>query len=181
MGLRRRTWGGLLRGLAVVGAALPGFARPAVSPGTVSSIDHLVWSPSPVAATGSLAAGQLQFVTVTAYDSSNNPLPAGTTVYLSLTGPGSLNAPANCGGLVGSTPVACTTEAGGMVETEYSAANPLRNGGSATLTAASDSQGANAATDTYSYSSFSELTLPWSARMGSRVLAIDSVSSSTEP
>jgi hypothetical protein len=41
-----------------------------VSPTTVSSIDHLVWSQTPVAASGSLAAGQLQFLTVTAYDAA---------------------------------------------------------------------------------------------------------------
>ena len=146
---------------AALGTALPAASAPLTSV-DVSTIDHFGWSPVPMAATGSLPAGNNALVTVTPYDGSGNPLPGGATVYLSLTGPGSFHAPISCGSgvYVGATPVACHTDtATGSLQGTYTAPSTLPDGGTATLTAAADSSGSNAASDTYTYASFPGLTI----------------------
>src|SRR5437763_1818848 len=111
-------------------------------------------------APGSLPAGNNALVTVTPYDSGGNPLPGGATVYLSLTGPGSFHAPISCGSEVSAgahtselhtpTYIVC-------LHVTYTAPSTLPDGGTATLTAAADSSGSNAASDTYTYAPAPEL------------------------
>src|ERR1700686_3310928 len=159
---RRRTRATRLALLGFVVAPALALAVLSAKPtGAASGIDHLTWSPSPIAATGSLAPGAFREFVVTAYDSSNNPIPS-VTVYLSLAPAvgGTATAVAVCGtggsggGTLTSSLAACQTGAtSGAVAVKYVSSNPLPNGGSDVFTAAADGSGTLATTDTYTYAS----------------------------
>ena len=128
------------------------------------------FTPSPMAATGSLKAGQQVTVTLAVTDATGSKVPQGTTVYLSLTGPrggaplGSATAtpapgasPSNPqpSASVGQTPTPFVTDANGTVAVTYRAPATLpSSGGTDTLTAQNGSSTATAnstAADTYTY------------------------------
>jgi len=91
-------------------------------------------------------------VTVTAYDSANAAVPQARR-FTELTGPGTFNAPANCGGPGRATPVACTTQAGGVVAGNFGTPTPLPDGGTATLECATTTPAARR-NRTYTYTGF---------------------------
>ena len=131
-----------------------------VLPGSVfaaGAVTHYVMSPSPIAATASLAAGATKVVTVSAEDSTNALVP-GAVVYLSLsqtTGGGSAS--------VGATaltvkPVAFTATTG-TVSVTYKAPAVLPTGGKDLIKAANAKSGASmTASDTYSFAPVSRYT-----------------------
>ena len=133
-----------LGGALLLTAVLPSevFAAGAVS--------HYVVSPSPIAATASLAANATVVVTISAED-SNNALVPGAVINMSLsqtTGGGS----ASVGGTVfGSVPVAFTA-ATGKISVTYKTPSVLPKGGKDILKAANAHSSATiSASDTYSF------------------------------
>jgi Tol biopolymer transport system component len=136
--------------------------------------DHLVWSPSPIAATGSLPGADKEHVlVVTAYDSQGNALP-GAPVYLSFqpAPDGSASAiPAQIGGVsctgiapahpLGSTLTRCQSDNQGTITVYYNDSAQIGPpaGETDTLTAALDANGSDAVTDTYSYAAPPTVTI----------------------
>jgi hypothetical protein len=128
---------------------------------TYAAIDHLTWSTSPIAPTGSLAGGTSVEVTVTAYDSAGTPLPhAG--LYLSFAPAQGSAAHAQVDDLgvppclavpLTTTPLFCMANSSGSISLSYTD-TPFpgtAGGGTDTLTAALDTSGTEAAPDTYTY------------------------------
>jgi len=125
--------------------------NPAATPGVASYgfLSTYAFSATPIAATGTLAPVQARNVTVTAEDSNHNAAP-NATVYLSLSGAGHAIAGAVT---LTSTPQAVQSDGSGNITVTYQAPSALPNGGSATVTAASDATGTPAiqTSDTYTF------------------------------
>ena len=147
-------------GCLIIGPLLPAGTSPTLSEltGTPFAVatalvsgDTLSWSPSPLAAGGSLKAGQSVTAAVYATSSRGNPLP-GVSVYLSFSqaaGGGT----ASVGSMaLTATPQVFTTSANGQVLVTYAAPATLPAGGTDTLTAASAT---SSATDGYSFAAAS--------------------------
>jgi hypothetical protein len=101
-------------------------------------VAYLVWSPTPIAASGSLTSGQTANLTVTAFSSQNDPIP-GVPLNLLLTRTLGSNASANVDNCRGLLPAAggvvCTTGSSGTLRVAYLASTAIVNGGRDTLTA----------------------------------------------
>ncbi len=121
------------------------------STATAPSIATIGLTPNPMAASGSLSAGQTVTIEAAAYDSGGNAIP-GATVYLSFM-PTSGGGTASVGGTaLTTTPAAFTTGSDGTLSITYTAPATLPSGGTDTLTAAKAAIGAAVtATDSYTF------------------------------
>ena len=108
------------------------YAYPAAAGTTV---DHLGWSPDPIAPAGSLGAGRAADAVVTAYSANDAPIP-GVALGLLLGTVGGGRADGQCGSIP-TTGVArsCTTGSDGAAHVTYHAPSVLPNGGSDALIA----------------------------------------------
>ena len=140
-----------LGGSLLLAALAPGSAFAA------GAVTHYVMSPSPIAATASLAAGATKVVTVSAEDSTNALVP-GAIVYLSLsqtTGGGSATVGATA---LTVTPVAFTATTG-KVSVTYKAPATLPMGGKDIIKAANAKTLATiSASDLYSFAKVTKYT-----------------------
>jgi sugar lactone lactonase YvrE len=117
-----------------------------------AAIDHLRWTPSPVAPAASLAPGATVQLKVTAEDAGNLPIPD-ALVYVSLSRVVGSSATAKCG--TTALPAYCRADSGGVVAVTYHASQrpirPLVLKGTDILIAAVDPFGTSQATDGYTY------------------------------
>src|SRR5437762_5593996 len=146
--------------LAIVGPLTFG-AGPAQA---VHARTVLHWSPSPLAATGTLGVGGEAEPVVTA--SNFFGVVPNAVIYLSFVGQGLAEALAKTTDCtvaypqLDSTPVRCTADANGQIQVRYFTDHPfVPNGGMDTLTAALNPGGAGAATDTYTYATIDHLAI----------------------
>ena len=121
-------------------------------------IDHLVWSPNPIAPTGSLLPEKDTKFGVKAFDSSNVVIP-GSVIYLTYSGRfTTVNMSVFAGHCDGesagnsidlsATPVRCVSDlTTGDLRLNFYSGSPLPNGGSERFTAAVDTSGSLAASD----------------------------------
>jgi hypothetical protein len=130
----------------------------------LGAVDHLVWSPSPVAAAGSLGQGGQATATVTAVDAAGQPVqagPDGMVIFVSLqlatsaTGrlPAS-TATASCGQIsITSAGAFCPVPANAIarVQVSYTSSRNQVFGNHDALLAAVDAFGSKQAEDRYSY------------------------------
>ena len=109
------------------------YAYPGAAP-----VDHLGWSPDPIAPAGSLGPGQTAVATVTAYSSNGTPIPGVPLNLLLGRVSGGGQADASCGSIpVTGSGRQCTTGPDGGVHVTYRAPfSPQPNGGSDALIAA---------------------------------------------
>jgi trimeric autotransporter adhesin len=142
--------------------ATDGGLTPAVSgPFTIDpspAITHLDWRTDPIAAPGSLKPGQKVTLTVTALNTSNDPV-GKALVYLSLTKPDPKTEPTgdvdNSSAVCGTTtkvalPGYCMTSTAGQVQVTYTTSTHAELSSDA-LTAAVDPFGTDATADQYTY------------------------------
>jgi hypothetical protein len=116
------------------------------------TLKSLAFSPSPIAAAGSLAPGQTVTVTLAATDGMGNPV-AGQALYLTFV-------PVTNGGsamfgtkALSATPIQAKTDAAGLVAITYTASSGAPNVGPDTLTAGNSKTSPTlSATDTYTVS-----------------------------
>ncbi|MDQ6846612.1 MAG: hypothetical protein M3019_03390 [Candidatus Dormibacteraeota bacterium] len=121
-----------------------------------SAVTAFTWNPQPIAATGSLAAGDSVTFQVIARDGGGNAVP-NATVFLSFTGAGSATAMDNNPAVtktLTSTPKTFIADSNGAVSITYHAPSSLPSSGTDTVTA--QNQGGTTpafkSTDTYSFS-----------------------------
>jgi hypothetical protein len=153
------------------------------SSATAATSGKYVMSPSPMAASGSLAAGAGVTVNVTAENSGGTPI-GGASIYLAFS-PASGGGSASMGATaLNSTPQAFTANGSGVVSVSYTAPGTLPNGGTDTLTAQNTSSSPTvSATDSYTFAptsppiaslSFSPVTIaaPGSLSAGNSVISV---------
>jgi len=120
-----------------------------------SAVVKYVFAPSPIAASGSLAAGATVAVTVTPEGATNNPVP-GATVFLSFnpaSGGGSAKVNGTPPKALTTTPTAYTADGSGHIALTYKAPSPLPCGGVDSINAQDAATGAKThKTDTYNFS-----------------------------
>jgi uncharacterized repeat protein (TIGR01451 family) len=140
---------------------MAGASAPAVPGVRAASIDHFVWTPNPIAPTGSLAAQTDLSFAVQAYDASNAVL-TGNSIYLTYSGLHASNATfifaGSCDGEAGgqvtlsSTPVRCSPDGTtGYLSLHFYSGATLPNGGTETFTASADAAGSLATSDSYTF------------------------------
>ncbi len=143
----------------VAGMTQGNTAQVAFATTTLVAGDTLSFSPSPVAASGSLAAGQSVTVTLTADNATGQPLPA-AVVYLALTPAADGGSASVAGTALTGTPAAFTTDSAGQLRIVYTAPARLPDGGTDQLTASSAAASpAVSATDGYTFGTVSGLSI----------------------
>ena len=115
-------------------------------------VDHLQWSPDPIASHGSLRAGDRADATVTAYSSNDGPIPGVSLRLLLGSVNGTSTATASCGTIPTTAPGRlCSTGPDGSIKVTYQAPLSLPNGGSDALTATSGGPSNLQVRDLYSF------------------------------
>lgn len=100
-------------------------------------VDHVAWSPSPIAPAGTLAPGQTAVVTVTAFSSHDSPIPnVQLDLLLGRTAGSDPSAASPCGPIpTAGAGLRCATGPDGTIQVSYHAPSGQLDGGSDALTA----------------------------------------------
>jgi trimeric autotransporter adhesin len=116
------------------------------------ALDHLAWSPSPIAPTGSLGPKAIVTLSVTAFNVANQPI-SNVLVFVSLQDAVGSDAKVSCFGavMISAVSMYCPTGPSGQVSVGYTSSAFSAARGSDVVMAAVDSAGTEQADDQYTY------------------------------